>query len=237
MSMTPIRRPSIAMTPRRIQLGGLGGDIRRRLDLVVAGGEDVGDAVDQQAGDLMAELDDDDGVARGRLGRRKAEPHRQIDDRQHDAAQIDDSEHEHRGVRQRRRRRPAPDFAHRGRADAKFLEPILKAISSLPLPVPTFTLARSFEYAVLFVQAAGRRERAAKRAGPRLELRPVVVPAVAEAVVRAVDDGFGRRPPDRFRFVGRRRRFGQRSFLRRLAERVRRRLFQFPSHRIVCRLA
>ena len=36
------------------QFGGLGGDVGRRLDLVLAGGEDVGNAVHQQARDLTA---------------------------------------------------------------------------------------------------------------------------------------------------------------------------------------
>jgi hypothetical protein len=48
----------------------------------------------QQARDLTATLDDDDGVTRRRFGRWEAEPNRQIDDRQDDAAEIDDAEHE-----------------------------------------------------------------------------------------------------------------------------------------------
>ena len=69
----------------------VGGDIRRGLDGAVVDREDVGDRIDQQARRALADLRDDDDVARRGLGAGQAEPDAEIDDRQHDAAQVDDA--------------------------------------------------------------------------------------------------------------------------------------------------
>lgn len=45
--------------------------LRRRLDLFLIGGENVGDAVDQQTSNLIADLDNNDCVAGGRLSWRR----------------------------------------------------------------------------------------------------------------------------------------------------------------------
>ena len=82
-------RPSIASTPRAKDCSSSEDDVRRRLDVLVGDRQDVGDRIDQQADDLVADLRDDDDVARGRFGRLQAEAGRKIDDRQHRAAQVD----------------------------------------------------------------------------------------------------------------------------------------------------
>ena len=94
-------RPSIASMPRTKVSRRSEATSGRRLDDVVGDGQDVGDRVDQQADDLVADLGDDDDMPRRRLGRLQAEPRGQVDDRQHGAAQIDDAAHEGRRVRQR----------------------------------------------------------------------------------------------------------------------------------------
>ena len=130
--------------------GRLGGDLRRGLDLFFTGGEDIGNAVHQQAHDLAAELDDDDGVTRRRLGPGKAQPHREIDDRQDDAPQIDDAEHEIRGVRKRRRRRLTPDLPHRGDSEAEFLGPDIEGDQLIAFAGPDLcTIAHVGAHALL----------------------------------------------------------------------------------------
>ena len=80
---------------------------------------------------------DDDRVARGRLG--GGNPWRilhKVDDRQNDAAQVDDAEHEVRRVRQRRGRRFQPRISRTAAVQRQNCgSPILKAISSLTLAV------------------------------------------------------------------------------------------------------
>ena len=87
----------------------------------------------------MTELDNDDRVTHGRFGRREAESHREIDYRQDEAAQIHDAEDERRSMRQRRRGGPALISRTEVVLIQNSCDPILKAISSLPLSAPTFT--------------------------------------------------------------------------------------------------
>ncbi len=91
---TLIMRSSIGRDADHERSRRLRPDIGRRLNLVGRHGDDVGDRVDQQTDHLPAGLSDDDDVSRARFGGRKAEPLGEIDDRQHDAAQIDDAANE-----------------------------------------------------------------------------------------------------------------------------------------------
>ena len=120
-SMRPIMRPSIASTPRTNELDDVGGDVRRGLNIFRRLREDVGDRVDEEADDLASDLDDDDDLARRRVGRGEAEAFGQIDDRQDGPAQVDDAAHVRGRVGQGGRGRPAADLAHRHDVDAEFL--------------------------------------------------------------------------------------------------------------------
>ena len=66
-------------------------DIRCRLNVFFVRRQNVGHGIDQQSGNLAADLGDDDDMPRRRFGGRKPEAAGQIDDRQHRAAQVDDA--------------------------------------------------------------------------------------------------------------------------------------------------
>ena len=64
---------------------------RRRLDGGGVDAQHFADAVDDDADDLVADLDHDDAAGAGVVGGRQAEAAAQIDDRNHFAAQVDDT--------------------------------------------------------------------------------------------------------------------------------------------------
>ena len=74
-----------------------------------------------EPGRLVADLGDDDDVAHGRLHRLHAEAQRHVDDRQDDAAQVDDAQHIGRRMRHRRRRGPSTDLPDRHDVHAELL--------------------------------------------------------------------------------------------------------------------
>src|SRR5208337_1016000 len=101
----------------------IGGDFGHRLNRVDSLAQIFGDRIDQQSDELIFDLHDDDDVALGGPGTGKAEALREIDDRQHRAAQIYDAAQVWRGVRQGRGRRPASNLPHRHDVDAELLCP------------------------------------------------------------------------------------------------------------------
>ena len=119
--MTLTIRPSSARTPFDEGLGHLRGDVGRRLDIALSDDQNVGDGIDHQSHHLAADLGDDDDMTCRRLRGRKAEPHSEIDDRQDRAAQIDDTADIGWRMRQRRRRSPAAQVAHRHDVDTELL--------------------------------------------------------------------------------------------------------------------
>jgi len=72
---------------------------------------------------LIADLDDQNGVAGRRFGRREAEPRREVDNRQHRPTQVDDATDKTRRMSNRRRRCPAANFPNQHDIDAEFLDP------------------------------------------------------------------------------------------------------------------
>ena len=95
--------------------------LRHRLDLRGIHRNDVEHPVGEKTDGLDADLDDDDDMHRRRVGQALAESAAQIDDRHHDAAQIEHAAHIVGLVRQLGDARPAFDLAHRHDVDAILL--------------------------------------------------------------------------------------------------------------------
>src|SRR5229473_2108218 len=93
-------------------------DPRHRLDLRGVDGDDVQDPVGKQADLSDPDLDDDHDVQRRGVGQPLPEPTAQIDDRHHDAAQIEHAAHVFRLLREMGDLGPALDLAHRHDVDA-----------------------------------------------------------------------------------------------------------------------
>ncbi len=93
------------------------GDARDRLDLRGIEADDVEHAVGEHADVPRADLDHDHDVQRRGLGQALSEPAAQIDDGDHDAAQIEHAAHVVGLPRQVRDLRPALDLPHRHDVD------------------------------------------------------------------------------------------------------------------------